>query len=79
MNKREQENYDSDKAFFNSIYIVIIVVAIIMFGTLWWAYDEQEKFNNKFETWNCVDLKEQLESDSYSQYREQKILKAGQS
>jgi len=75
MNSREQENYNSDKAFFNSIYIVIIVVVIFMFGTLWWAYGEQEKFNNQFETWNCTDLKEQLESDDHSQYREQMILK----
>jgi len=75
MNERERQNIKEDKEFFNTIYIVLIAMAIIMGVTLWLAYGEQEKFNNQFETWNCTDLKEQLESDDHSQYREQMILK----
>jgi len=74
MNEREQD-IKNDNAFFIIIIIVVIAMMIITVCMLWFASIDGEEFQNEFNTWNCSELKHQLESDDHSQYREQMILK----
>ena len=73
MNRREQDIKD-DNAFFRNVIIVVFVMMTITVVMLWYGGIEWEEFKTEFESWDCGELKDELEND-HPQQREQMILK----